>query len=195
MNSQFTRLILSAHGRKTLTNRKRWITLSELQADKTQLSDLARALNSMMGNLENIVVNFEKTLSTMSEKIEKQRSLEKPSQGDKTPNDNELITEETTQLTDGATISTEIPPQKTSETHTTTEITTNTGTNPQSRNEIQESIPAMLGENGMSKRNIFSATVGKMIKKVSSKFDYCILAIALAILVIAIVKLYFMLLS
>jgi hypothetical protein len=153
--------------------------LSEIQTDKTQPSDFARALNSMMDNLENVVVNFQKTLLVMLEKIEKLESLEKSPRGDTAPNEKEPNTEKIKQLTNDATTSAEMPHQESSETHNETEMATNTRTT--------------VIESGISKRSIFAGTFGKIIQKVSSKSNYCILAIALAILGIILVKLYFML--
>ena len=146
-----------------------------------------------MDNLENVVVNFEKTLSLVLEKIEKLESLEKSSQDDKTLNGNRIVVGETKQLTnDAATV--EMPYQGTNEIRTKTEMTTNNGTNhPRFENAFQESAASTVKESGTLKSSVFSVTFGKMIKKASSKSNYCILAIALAILGIVIVKLYFIL--
>lgn len=153
--------------------------MNEIQTDETQPSDFARALNSMMDNLENVVVNFQKTLLVMLEKIEKLELLEKSSRSDTAPNEKGPNTAEIKQLTNNATTSVEMPHQKPSETHNETEMIT---------------APATVRESGVSKRSIFTGTFGKIIKKVSSKSNYCILAIALAILGLIIVKLFFMLL-
>jgi len=169
--------------------------LGELPADETQPSDFVRALNLLMDNLENVVVNFERTLSLVLEKIEKLESLEKSSRDDKELNGNGIITGETKQLTNDATTSVEMPLQETSETHTKTKMTTNIGTNPpQFENVFQEPTDSTVEESGISKRSILSATFSKIIKKVSSKSNYFMLAIALAILGIVIVKLCFILL-
>ena len=169
--------------------------MSEIQTDETQPSDFARALNSMMDNLENVVVNFQKTLLVMLEKIEKLESLEESSRCDTAPNEKGPNIEEIKRLTNDATTS-EMPHQELIETHNETEMTTNTGTNlQQSENEIQGSAPATVGEIGMFKRSIFTGTFGKIIKKVSSKSNYSMLAVSLTILVIIIVKLCFMLFS
>jgi len=168
--------------------------LSEIQTDEIQPSDFARALNSMMDNLENVVVNFQKTLLVMLEKIEKLESLEKFARGGTAPNEKGSNTEEIMQLTNDATTSAEMPRQKPSETHNETEMTANTETNlQQSENRIQGSAPATMRESGTSKRSIFTGNFNKIIKVVSSKSSYCILVIALAILGIIIFKLCFML--
>ena len=51
--------------------------LSEAQTEEPQSSDFTRALNSMMDNIENVVVNFQKTLLVALEKVEKLEKLEK----------------------------------------------------------------------------------------------------------------------
>ena len=168
--------------------------MSEIQTDETQPSDFARTLNSMMDNLENVAVTFQKTLLVMLEKIEKLESLEKSSRGDTAPNEKGPNSEEIKQLTSDATTSAEMPHQKPGETHNEPEMTTNTGANlQQSENEIQGSAPATVRESGTFKMGILTGPFSKIIKVVSSKSNYCILAIALAILGVIIVKLFFML--
>ena len=169
--------------------------MSEIQIDETQPSEFARALNSMMDNLENVVVNFQETLLVMLEKIEKLESLEKSSfRGDTPLNEKVPDTGEIKQLTNNATTSIRISHQESSETHNETEMTTDTGINlQQSKNKIEGSAPAMVRESGTSKRSIFTGTFSKIIRVVSSKSNYCILAIALTILGIIIVKFCFML--
>jgi len=166
--------------------------LSELQTDKTRFSDFARALNSMMDNLENAVVIFERTLSAMLEKIERLETLEKSSRDNRTPNENELNTKENKQLTNDATTA-EMPHQEASEIFSKTRMTTNTGTDLQQPEiEIQGSAPTMEEEGSMSK-SILKGNISKIIKKVSSKSNYFVLAVALAVLGVIIVKLYLML--
>ena len=169
--------------------------MSEIQIDETQPSEFARALNSKMDNLENVVVNFQETLLVMLEKIEKLESLEKSSFRGGTPsNEKGSDTEEIKQLTNGATTSTEVSHQESSETLNETEMTTNTGINSQqSENKIEGSAPVIVKESGTSKKSIFKGTFSKIIKVVSSKSNYCILAIALTVLGIIIVKFCFML--
>lgn len=169
--------------------------MSEIQADETQPANFARALNSMMDNLENVVVNFQETLLVMLEKIEKLESLEKSSfKGDTPSNEKVPNTEEIKQLNNSVTTSTDISHQEPSETQNETEMTTNTGTNlQQSENKIEGSAPAIVSESGTSKRSIFTGTFSKITRVVSSKSNYCILAIALTVLGIIIVKFCFML--
>ena len=169
--------------------------MSEIQIDETQPSEFARALNSMMDNLENVVVNFQETLLVMLEKIEKLESLEKSSfRGDTPLNEKVPDTGEIKQLTNNATTSIRISHQESSETHNETEMTTDTGINlQQSENKIEGSAPAMVRESGTSKRSIFTGTFSKIIRAVSSKSNYCILAIALTVLGLIIVKFCFML--
>ena len=169
--------------------------LSETQTDETQPSDFARALDSMMDNIENVAVNFQETLLVMLEKIEKLESLEKPSRGDRTPNEKGPNTEEIKQPTNDATTSAEKTHQEPNETHSETEITTNTGVNlQQSENETQESEHTTgVREIDISKRSNLAGTFAQIFKKASSKPKYFTLAIALAVLSVAIVKLYFML--
>ena len=169
--------------------------LSETQLDETQPSDFASALDSMMDNIENVVVNFQKTLLVMLEKIEKLESVEKPSRDDRTSDENGPNAEEIKQPTNDATTSAEKTHQEPDETHSETEMTTNTGVNlQQSENEIQESArTAGVREIGISKGSNLAGTLTQVFKKASSKPKYCILAIALAVLSVAIVKLYFML--
>ena len=164
--------------------------MSKIQTDKTQPSDSPRTLNSMMDKLENAA----ETLIVMLERIKKLESLEKSSRGDTTPDEKGPNTEETKQLTNDTTTSAETPHQKPSETHNETETTTNTGTNlQQSEDEIQASAPPMVREKDIPKGSVFTGAFDKIIKKVSSKSNYYILAVAIAILGIIIVKLYFML--
>ena len=152
--------------------------MSEIQTDENQLSTFALAFNSMMDNLENVVVNFQKTLLLMLEKIEKLESMEKSLRDNIALYEKERDTEKIKQLTSDTTISAETPHQKPVETHKETEIT-----------KIQRSASTTVGENDASKRSLLAGTFSKIIKKVSSKSSYCILAIALAILGIIIVKL------
>jgi len=172
--------------------------LSETQTDETQSSDFAHALNSMMDNIENVVVNFQKTLLIVLEKIEKLESLEKLSRSGTAPNEKGLFNEEIKQLTNKATIPSEMAHQEPGVAHNETEMTINTRTSlQQSKNEIPELMPATgakdVRESSISKRNIFAGIFSKISKKVSSKSNYLILAIALVIFSIATVKLYFML--
>ena len=169
--------------------------MSETQQDETQPSEFAHALDSMMDNIENVVVNFQKTLLVMLEKIEKLESLEKPSRDDRTPDENGPNAEEIKQPTNDATTSAEKTHQEPNETHSETEMNTNTGVNlQQSENEIQESERATgVKEIDISKGSNLAGTFAQIFKKASSKPKYCILAIALAVLGVAIVKLYFML--
>jgi len=62
-----------------------------------------------MDNIENVVVNFQKTLLIILEKIEKLESLERPSQGDSAPSEKGLDTEEIKQLTNDAITLAEMP--------------------------------------------------------------------------------------
>ena len=164
--------------------------MSEIQTDEAQPPDFTRALNSMMDNLENVVVNFQKALLVMLEKIEKLESLEKSSRGNTSPNEKGPTAEEIKQLKNNAATS-EMSHQESSETHNET---TDTGTNlQQPENEIHGSTSLTVNESGISKRSIFTGILSKIIQKISSKSNYCILAIALAVLGVIIVKLYFML--
>ncbi len=133
-----------------------------------------------MNNLENAI---EKLLATL-EKIRNSESLEKTSKGDTAPNEKGPDTEEIKQPTNDATKSAEMPHQEPGEKRNETETTTNTGTN------LQGSVPAKVRESDISKRTISAGTFNKIV---SSKSDYYILAVALAVLGIIIVKLYFML--
>lgn len=169
--------------------------MSETQLDETQPSDFANALDSMMDNIENVVVNFQKTLLAMLEKIEKLESLEKPSRDDTTSDEKGPNTEEIKQPANDATTLAEMPDQEPNETHSETEMTANTGVNlQQSENEIQESEHTTgVREIDISKGSNLVGTFAQIFKKASSKPKYLTLAIALAVLSVAIVKLYFML--
>ncbi|MDH5450556.1 MAG: hypothetical protein OEX77_06615 [Candidatus Bathyarchaeota archaeon] len=169
--------------------------MSEIQTDEAQPSDFARALNSMMDNLENVVVNFQNTLVVMLEKIERLESTEKSSKDDVAPNETNPITEQTKQLTNDATASTEMPHQKLSETQNENTTVTDARINLQrSENGIQDSTPAMTTESDTIKRSILTGSLGKIIKKISSKSNYFILVIALVILGVIIFRLFSMLL-
>ena len=138
----------------------------EFQTCEPQTSDFARALNSVMDNIENVVVNFQKTLLIILEKIEKLESSEK------------------------------MPLQQRSVTHNKTGISINKGANLQQlKDEIPELVSAKnatdVEESSISKRSTFSGILSKTFKKLSSKSNYLILAIALAVLGIALVEIYF----
>lgn len=139
--------------------------MSEIQANETELSDFARALNSTTNKLENVA----ETLSATLRKIEKLGLLEKSSGGDTTRSKKGPITEEFKQLTNDATAS--------KETHSETEITTNT------RTKLQQSKPDEIQESARA----------QIINKAFSKSNYYILAIALTIFCIIVVKICFML--
>lgn len=93
MNSKLTSHLFIPQDsfRKPLINRLRkrdGLELRENQTNKTQPPNFAYALNSMMDDLENVVVSFEKTLSVMleekkkhKEKTEKLESFKKPCTG------------------------------------------------------------------------------------------------------------------
>lgn len=165
--------------------------MSKIQTDETELSDFARAFNSTMDKLENVV----ETLSVMSEKIKKSGLLEESSRRDTARNEKGPSTEEIKKLTNDAATSTEISHKEPSETHSKTEITTNTGTGLQQSKpmEIQESAPATVRESGISRRNIFTGVFNKISNKASSKSNYFLLVIALTVFCIIVVKIYFML--
>jgi len=58
---------------------------------------------------------------------------------------------------------------------------------------VATKIPTDLRESSISKRSTFSGIFSKTFKILSSKSNYLILAIALAVLGIALVEIYFML--
>jgi chromosome segregation ATPase len=157
---------------------------------ETQTSDFIRALNSMMYNLENVA---EKLLA-MSEKIEKLESSVKSFRIETARNEKGRNTEERKQLTNDATISAETPHEEPSETQSETETTTNGGTDlRQSENETQELVHAKMRDSGTSKKNILAGAFSKIIRNISAKSNYYILAVALAIFGIIIAKLSFIL--
>ena len=121
----------------------------------------------MMDNLEDVVVNFQRTLLVILEKVEKLESMEKSSRDDIVPNGKEQDTKEIKQLTNDTTL-TDTP--------------------------HQQPVSIVVGKNGISRRSLFAGTFGNIIKKVSLKPSYYILAIALAILGVIIVKLCLMVL-
>ena len=170
--------------------------LSEIQTEKPQSSDFARALNSMMDNIENVVVNFQKTLLVVLEKVEKLEKLEKLSRTRMASNEKRLYTKEIKQpINDAATP--DIAHKESSIMHNENEMTTSTETNlQQDENEISESAPATattdLKKHDFSKGSVFSV-FGKIFKRISSKSNYLILAIVLAVFGVAIIKVYFML--
>jgi len=83
--------------------------LSGTQIDEPQSSGFVRALNSMMDNLENVVVTYQKALLAMLENIEKLESLERPFKGEPAASEEEPDTGEITQPTNDAIASAEIP--------------------------------------------------------------------------------------
>ncbi|MDH5268179.1 MAG: hypothetical protein OEW62_10950, partial [Candidatus Bathyarchaeota archaeon] len=85
--------------------------MSGTQIDESQSSGFARALNSMMDNLENVVVTYQKALLTMSENIEKLESFERPFKSEPAPIEEEPDTGEITQPTNDAIASAEMPPR------------------------------------------------------------------------------------
>jgi len=148
----------------------------------------------MMDNLENVVVNFQNTLVVMLEKIERLESTEKSSKDDITPNESEPVTEQTQQLTNDATASTGMAHKKLSETQNENTTVTDAKTNPQqSVNGIQDSTPATTTESNIAKRSILTGSFSKIIEKTSSKSNYFILVIVLAILGVVIFRLFSML--
>lgn len=168
--------------------------LSQIQTDEAQSSDFARALNSMMDNLENVVVNFQNTLVLMLEKIERLESTEKSSKDDLAPNGTAPISARPQPLTNDATTSKEMPDQESSETQNENTIVTDARINvQQSENENQDSTLATTTESGISKRSGLTGSLGKIIKKISSKSNYLILVMALTILGVIIFRLVSML--
>ncbi|MDH5375278.1 MAG: hypothetical protein OEW95_05625 [Candidatus Bathyarchaeota archaeon] len=172
--------------------------MSETQIDEPQPSDFARALNSMMDNVENAVVKFQKALLMVLEKIDKLEDLEKLCRSGALPNERGYYTEEIKQPTNDTAIPAKMPHQESSLRHNEAEMTANTETNlPQSKNEIPELGSATgstdVKESSIPKRSIQIGIFSKILKKVSSKSNYLVLAIALAIVSIAVVKIYFML--
>jgi hypothetical protein len=148
----------------------------------------------MMDNLENVVVNFQNTLVLMLEKIERLESTEKSSKDDVTLNETAPIPAQIQPLTNDVTASTEMPDQKLSETqHENTAITDARTNLQQSENEIQDSTLATTTESGIPKKSILTGSLGKIKEKLSSKSNYFILVIALAILGIIIFRLVSML--
>jgi hypothetical protein len=152
----------------------------------------------MMDNIENVVVNFQKTLLIMLEKVEKLEKLEKLSRTHMASNEKRLYTEEIKKpINDAATP--EMAHQESSVRHNETEMTVSTETNlQQDENEISESSSATaatdLKKHDFSKGSVFSV-FGKIFKRASSKSNYLILAIVLAVFGAAIIKVYFMLFS
>lgn len=172
--------------------------LSEIQTEKTQSSDFARALNSMMDNIENVVVNVQKTLSIVLENVEKLERLEKLSRTRIASNEKRLYAEEIKKPRNDASTP-EMTQQESSVRHNETEMTGNTETNlQQDENEISESASATtatdLKKHDFSKGSVFSV-FGKISKRIASKSNYLILAIVLAVFGVAIIKVYFMLFS
>ena len=83
----------------------------ELQIYEPQASDFARALNSVMDNIENVVVNFQKTLLVILKKIEKLESLEKMSRSGEAAYEKRVHSGEIKQLMRDATTSAKMPRQ------------------------------------------------------------------------------------
>jgi len=83
--------------------------LSGTQIDEAQSSGFVRALDSMMDNLENVVVTYQKALLAMLENIEKLESLERPFKDEPAPIEEEPDTAEITQPTNDAITSAEMP--------------------------------------------------------------------------------------
>jgi hypothetical protein len=172
--------------------------LSETQIDEPQSSDFACALNSMMDNVENAVVKFQKALLIVSEKIEKLEALDKLCRSGALPNERGFRTDEIKQLTNDTAIPAKMPHQESSLRHNEAEMTINTEANlPESKSEIPELGSATgstdVKESSIPKSSIQIGIFSKILKKVSSKSRYLVLAIALAIFSIAVVKIYFML--
>jgi len=172
--------------------------LSEIQTEKPQSSDFARALNSMMDNIENVVVNVQKTLLIVLEKVEKLEKLERLSRTRMASNEKRLYTEEIKKPINDASAP-EMAHQESSVRHNETEMTASTETNlQQDENEISESASATaasdLKKHDFSKGSV-SSVFGKIFKKISSKSNYLILAIVLAVFGVAIIKVYLMLFS
>jgi len=146
-----------------------------------------------MDNIENVVVNFQKTLLIILKKIEKLESLEKMSRSSKAFNEEGLYTKEIKQPTHGAATPAKMPRPEPSAMHN---VSINKGANLQkSGDEIPESVSSKnatdVKESSISKRSTFSGIFSKIFKKVSSKSNYLILAVALAVLGIAVVEIYF----
>jgi hypothetical protein len=172
--------------------------LSEIQTEKPQSSDFAHALNSMMDNIENVVVNFQKTLLVALEKVEKLEKLEKKlSKARVAPNEKTFCNEEIKQpMNDSKTP--DFAHQGSNVTQNESEMAANTETNlQQDETEISESAPARavkdLKKHDFSKGSVFSGVFGKVFKMISSKSNYLMLATVLTGFCVAIIKLYFML--
>ncbi len=171
--------------------------LSEAQTEKPQSSDFARALDSMMDNIENVVVNFQKTLLVVLEKVEELEKLEKLSRTRMMSNEKRLYTKEIKQPLDDVSTP-EFAHQESGVTHNETDVTVSTETDLlQDENEISGSAAATgakdLGKYGFSGGSVFSGVFGKLIKRISSKSNYLMLPIVLAVFGVAIIKLYFIL--
>ncbi|MDH5450815.1 MAG: hypothetical protein OEZ29_02965 [Candidatus Bathyarchaeota archaeon] len=83
--------------------------MSEIRTDETQSPDFTHTLNSMLDNLENFVVTFQKALLVMSDKIEEIESYERPIKEDAAPSEKGPDTEEIKQPTNDAITSVETP--------------------------------------------------------------------------------------
>ena len=168
--------------------------MSEIQADEAQPSDFARALNSMMDNLENVIVNFQDTLLVVLEKIERLESTEKSPEDDKTPDKSESVPAQAKPLPNDATASKEMPNQESSETQNENATVNDARIDlQQPENEKYDSTLATTTESDIPKKSILTGSLGKIIKKISSKSNYFILVIALAILGVIIFRLVSML--
>jgi hypothetical protein len=144
----------------------------------------------MMYNLENAA----ERLLAMSEKIEKLESSVRSFRLETARSEKGRNTDKRKQLTNDVAISAEMPHQVPSETQSETETTINGGTDLRRlENEIQESADATVTESGASKKSIFSGAFDKIIRKLSSKPSYYILAVSLAIFGIIVARLFFIL--
>lgn len=83
--------------------------LSENQRDKTRPSDFGRAINSMLDNLENFAVIYEKTLLEMLERIEELESSENSYKDEAASEEKEDNAEEMEQPMNDTTVSVETP--------------------------------------------------------------------------------------
>jgi hypothetical protein len=81
--------------------------LSENQRDKTRPPDFGRAMNSMLDNLENFVVFYEKTSLEMLERIEELESSENSSKDEAASEEKEDNAEEMEQPMNDTTVSVE----------------------------------------------------------------------------------------
>lgn len=172
--------------------------MSETRTDGPRSSDFTRALNSMMDNVENVVVKFQQMLLITLERIEKLESLEKTYINSAAPVRKELHIEETRQSESDSTVPSEMFHEEPTAIHDETEATADAETKlQQPEEEISEPVFAesakKVREGVFSKMSSLKGIFGNIFAQLYSKSSYLILAIALIILGIAMVKLYFML--